>query len=307
MAIAIDQPHVFLIFGTGWIATQIKELLEKQGVKVVSSDARIESREQVLTALAIHRPTRVINCAGLRGLPNADWCEDHKIETVRSNILGVLNVVDCCFQLGIHVTQLGSACIYDTDPTRAPDANFTEEDDPNYAGSWYSCSRLLSENSIKHYPNLLLLRIRAPIAADFNPNNLTTKLISYKKLVNLPASGTILPNLLPGAILLSQAGDTGIYNLISPSPFTNNQIMTLMKKYIEPSLNWENFELDDMHKVLKAPRCHPVFDSSKLINRLRELGHEVKDTPEALEELFIEMADKGYGPGGKLSRTKLAV
>lgn len=121
------------------------------------------------SALAIHRPTRVINCAGLRGLPNADWCEDHKIETVRSNILGVLNVVDCCFQLGIHVTQLGSACIYDTDPTRAPDANFTEEDDPNYAGSWYSCSRLLSENVRR--PGRPPKKKRREVLTNSNPEN----------------------------------------------------------------------------------------------------------------------------------------
>nr|POE48638.1 trifunctional udp-glucose 4,6-dehydratase/udp-4-keto-6-deoxy-d-glucose 3,5-epimerase/udp-4-keto-l-rhamnose-reductase rhm1 [Quercus suber] len=52
------------------------------------------------------------NCAGTRGAPNVDWCEDHKIETIGSNLLGTLSIVDTCYQMGIHITQFGSACIY---------------------------------------------------------------------------------------------------------------------------------------------------------------------------------------------------
>jgi nucleoside-diphosphate-sugar epimerase len=91
--------------------------------------------------------THVFNCAGLRGTPNADWCEDHQVEVTRSNILGVLNVVDCCFELGVHVTQFGSGCIYDQDEAHPLDgAGFTEDETPFYAGSAYSRSRLIAEN-----------------------------------------------------------------------------------------------------------------------------------------------------------------
>ncbi|KAI1634713.1 NAD(P)-binding protein [Biscogniauxia mediterranea] len=283
-------PHVFLIFGNGWIASQVKELLLASNKKVITSLVRIESREQVLSELAIHKPTRVINCAGAHGTPNADWCEDHKIETVRSNVLGVLNVVDCCFQLGIHITHFGSACIYDRSPTNSV---FTEEDEPFYAGSWYSRSRLLSENSIRHYPNVLILRVREPIAADLHPNNLISKLFRYQKLLNMPGSGSVLPNLLPGAILLCEHAVTGIYNLISPRPWTNNEVMELAREHIRPGLAWENFGLDDMRATLKAPRCNPVFDPAKLVAKLAELGYEVKGSREALEDVFLEMKAKG--------------
>lgn len=169
--------------------------------------------------LALYKPTRVINCTGLRGLPNVDWCEDHKIETMRSNVLGVLNLVDTCFELGIHITQIGSACVFDRD-LNSQDPPFTEEDKPNYDASWYSRTRLISENvrvvakpflstfslsfplvistlknatnshvkqSISHYPNLLLFRIRTPVGADLNVNNLITKLIKYDRLLSVPA------------------------------------------------------------------------------------------------------------------------
>lgn len=91
--------------------------------------------------------THVFNCAGIRGTPNADWCEDHQIEVTRSNILGALNLVDCCYELGVHVSHFGSGCIYDQDEAHPLDGTgFTEEETPFYGGSTYSRTRLVSEN-----------------------------------------------------------------------------------------------------------------------------------------------------------------
>lgn len=136
-----------------------------------------------------HKPTRVFNCAGTRGVPNVDWCEDHKVETVRSNVLGALNVADTCLQLGgggVHVTHLGSACIYtSSEAEAAARPPFTEEDEPFFQGSWYARSRLIGEQALRHYPNLLLLRVRLPIAADLHENNHLTRLMRFEKIVDL--------------------------------------------------------------------------------------------------------------------------
>ncbi|KAK0637389.1 epimerase/hydratase [Bombardia bombarda] len=288
------RPQIFLIFGNGWIASQIKELLEAAGKTVVVSLVRTESREEVTNELIRHNATNVFNCAGLRGTPNADWCEDHQVEVTRSNILGVLNVVDCCFELSIHVTQFGSGCIYDQDEAHPLDGTgFTEEETPFYGGSMYSRSRLLSENTIRVYPNVLILRLRGPMAADLNQKNLITRLMTYKKLISIPSSISVLTNLLPGAVLMAEYGVTGIYNLVNPQPCTNNQVMELAKKYIRPSLTWENFEVEDMNKVLKAPRANVTLDATKLVKKCRELGYEIKDSQTAVEDMFIEMRAKG--------------
>ncbi|KAL2871185.1 UDP-4-keto-6-deoxy-glucose-3,5-epimerase/ UDP-4-keto-rhamnose-4-keto-reductase [Aspergillus lucknowensis] len=288
-----SQGQVFLIFGNGFIANQIKDLLLQEGKKVIMSRARIESREQVLSELTKHTPTRVINCAGVRGTPNADWCEDHKIETVRSNVLGPLNVVDVCHELGnIHVTHLGSACIYNTLPgdERPP---WKETDEPFFQGSWYNRSRLLSELSIRHYPNLLLLRVRLPIAAVMHKDNHITRLLGFRKIIDLTGSGTVLTNLLPGAIILSEHGETGIYNFVNPGEISNVEIMELAKQYIRPEQEWDTFTLDEMLAILKAPRAHCVLDATKLQDKLREYGYAVKDQREALEEVFQILAAKG--------------
>lgn len=65
---------------------------------------------------------------------------------MRSNVLGVMNVIDCCYLQDIHVTHFGSACIFDQDDAHPVEGSgFTEEDEPNWVGSWYSRSRNVSE------------------------------------------------------------------------------------------------------------------------------------------------------------------
>ncbi|KAI3395672.1 hypothetical protein diail_969 [Diaporthe ilicicola] len=283
----------FLMFGNGWIANQIKDLLVAQGKGIVMSAARTDSREQVLSELVKHRPTRVINCAGTRGVPNVDWCEDHKVETVRSNVLGVLNVVDTCLQLGLHVTHLGSACIYTVSEAETRPTPFKEADEPFFQGSWYARSRLISELAVRHYPNLLLLRIRLPIAADLHENNHVTRLMKFDKIVDPTGSGSVLPNLLPAAIILSEHGETGIYNFVTPGQISNVELMELAKKYIRPDLVWQKFGLGDMLKILRAPRANCVMDATKLQKKLREYGYEIKDRREALEDVFQTMAARG--------------
>ncbi|KAI8633726.1 putative rhamnose biosynthetic enzyme 1 [Xylariaceae sp. FL1651] len=286
--------ETFLIFGNGWIANQFKDLLITQGKPVIMSKARTDSREQVLNELKEHKPTRVINCAGIRGTPNVDWCEEHKEETMRSNVLGALNVADTCFMQGIHVTHIGSACIYNLSEEEIKDhAPFKETDEPFFQGSWYGHSRLLSELTIRHYPNLLLLRIRLPIAADLHRNNHLGRLLKFEKIVNWTGSGTVLPNLLPAAIVLMEHSETGIYNLVTPGQLSNHEIMELAKQYIRPDLKWQTFGLDDMLKTYKAPRANCIMDSTKLETKLREYGYEVKPRREALEEVFQMMAQKG--------------
>lgn len=42
------------------------------------------------------------------GRPNVDWCEDNKEATIRSNVVGTLNLADCCFLKGVHMTNFAT-------------------------------------------------------------------------------------------------------------------------------------------------------------------------------------------------------
>lgn len=130
----------FLIWGgKGWVAGHLETLLKGQGKEVYTTTVRMEDREAVKAELEKIKPTHVLNCAGCTGRPNVDWCEDHKEETMRSNVIGTLNLTDCCAQAGIHCTVFATGCIYhynDTHPIGGP--GFTETDPANFKGSFYS-------------------------------------------------------------------------------------------------------------------------------------------------------------------------
>jgi 3,5-epimerase/4-reductase len=109
------------------------------GTEVHTTTVRMQNREAVIAELEKVKPTHVLNAAGSTGRPNVDWCEDHKEDTVRNNVVGTLNLTDCCFLKGIHITVFATGCIYaydDVHPIGGP--GFLETDKANFNGSFYS-------------------------------------------------------------------------------------------------------------------------------------------------------------------------
>ena len=103
-----------LIYGgkTGWIGGMMNDMCREKGIEVYNSEVRIENRADVEAELDTIKPTHVLMSAGITGRPNIDWCEDHKAETIRTNVIGTLNVADLCAQKGIHNTVYATGCIF---------------------------------------------------------------------------------------------------------------------------------------------------------------------------------------------------
>ena len=101
----------FLLFGAnGWIATHLTTLLRQQHKNVKTTTVRMENQAAVQQVLDDMKPTHVINCAGKTGRPNIDWCEEYKMETVETNVVGTLMLAHECLQRGIHLTVLATGC-----------------------------------------------------------------------------------------------------------------------------------------------------------------------------------------------------
>ena len=87
---AATDAKVWLVMGgkTGWIGQQLVAMLQKQGETAVVAESRLESREALAAELDRVQPTHVLNAAGVTGRPNVDWCESHREETIRTNVVG---------------------------------------------------------------------------------------------------------------------------------------------------------------------------------------------------------------------------
>lgn len=273
----LQEPLRFLIFGgeTGWIGQKLVALLKEQGHIVGVPKARLEQRESVEQEIVDFKPDRVLNAAGITGRPTIDWCEDHKIETLRANMIGALTLADLCAKYNVHMTNYGTGCIYEYDEKHqlGSGIGFTEEEIPNFAGSYYSKTKIMLDTLLGDYPNVLNLRIRMPISDDLNHRSFVTKISRYNKVINIPNSMTILTDLLPVSIKMSERQLIGKYNFTNPGVISHNEVLDLYREYIDPDFVYHNFTVKEQAQVIKAPRSNNELDVSKLLKEFPEIPH----------------------------------
>lgn len=225
-----------LIFGkSGWLGGWLGEICEEKGLDYSFATARLENREALAKELDTVKPTHILNAAGITGRPNVDWCESHKIETIRVNVIGTLNLADLANERDIHVTMFATGCIFhynDADHKMYSGVGFTEEDTPNFHGSFYSHTKAYVEDMLKVYPKVLVLRVRMPIGADLTfHRNFIYKISKYERVVNIPNSMTVLPEMLPIAVEMARRNLVGIFNFTNPGVVTHNEILEMYRDY----------------------------------------------------------------------------
>ncbi|KAJ6801699.1 trifunctional UDP-glucose 4,6-dehydratase/UDP-4-keto-6-deoxy-D-glucose 3,5-epimerase/UDP-4-keto-L-rhamnose-reductase RHM1-like [Iris pallida] len=265
----------FLIYGrTGWIGGLLGKICEKQGIPYEYGKGRLEERSSLLQDIQNVKPTHVFNAAGVTGRPNVDWCESHKPETIRTNVVGTLTLADVCREHDLLVMNYATGCIfeYDAEHLEGSGIGFKEEDKPNFAGSFYSKTKAMVEELLKEYENVCTLRVRMPISSDLsNPRNFITKISRYNKVVNIPNSMTVLDELLPISVEMAKRNLRGIWNFTNPGVVSHNEILEMYKKYIDPSFKWANFTLEEQAKVIVAARSNNEMDATKLKTEFPEL------------------------------------
>lgn len=283
--------HIYLVFGAqGWIGGKLVALLKEKGHTVIVGMSRLENRESIEAEIITAKPDFVLNAAGKTGRPNVDWCEDHKQETIRSNLIGALTLADVCYKHGIHMTNFGTGCIYEYDEKHPMHSGigFKEEEAPNFDKSYYSKTKIMLDTLLQDYPNVLNLRLRMPISDDLNPRSFITKIIGYKRVVNIPNSMTILTDLLPISIEMTERKMTGVYNFVNPGVVSHNEILDLYKKFINNNFTYQNFSIEEQSKILKAGRSNNELDAHKLLKEFPQIPH----IKQSILQVFMRMRDK---------------
>ncbi|XP_004498563.1 trifunctional UDP-glucose 4,6-dehydratase/UDP-4-keto-6-deoxy-D-glucose 3,5-epimerase/UDP-4-keto-L-rhamnose-reductase RHM1-like [Cicer arietinum] len=270
-----DSGLKFLIYGkTGWIGGLLGKICDEERICWEYGRGRLQDRRSIVEDIKRVMPTHVLNAAGVTGRPNVDWCESHKVETIRTNVVGTLTLADVCKESGLYVMNFATGCIfeYDKEHPLGSGIGFKEEDKPNFIGSYYSKTKAMVEDLLKEYDNVCTLRVRMPISSDLsNPRNFITKISRYNKVVNIPNSMTVLDELLPISIEMAKRNLKGIWNFTNPGVISHNEILELYKEYIDPQFKWENFDLEEQAKVIVAQRSNNEMDASKLKNEFPNL------------------------------------
>ena len=264
-----------LVFGAkGYLGQQFLQILPES----IGSSADIADQKAVKTEIEKHQPDVIINAAGKTGRPNVDWCEDHKLETIRANVTGPLVLLDECMSRGIYSVHLSSGCIYEGDNNGV---GFSETDAPNFSGSFYARTKAWSDQILKEFP-VLTLRLRMPFDNTLNDRTLLAKLLKYSRVLDVQNSITYLPDFLAAASLLIGKRRTGVYNIVNPGTISPYEMMQSYKEHVDPSHTFERLTLDQLPSVTKAGRSNCVLSGKKLQGE----GIELRQVHNAIEHAW---------------------
>ncbi len=263
-----------IVLGPGFLGTRIAAEL-----RCILSHRNALDISSLRSYLDKERPDVVINAVGKTGRPNIDWCEDHKEETMQSNVVAATNLCLESVKRGIYFVHLGSGCLYQGDNDGK---GYGEEDKPNCHGQFYGRTKILAENILKEFP-CLQLRLRMPIDDRPHPRNFVDKVKHYPRVINAQNSMTILPDMISALRLLIERRKTGIYNCVNPGAISAAEVMQMYKEIVDPGHNFEVFSVRALAKSARAKRCNCILNTDKL----KAEGIEMPEIHQAVRDCLV--------------------
>ena len=271
-----------LVYGArGWIGSTAIECLRTKYpfVEIVASKLRVDNIEDVQAELDEIKPDRVLCAIGRtngtyegKHIPTIDYLEKPgKLrENIRDNLFAPVSLALQCKQRGIHLTYLGTGCIFTYSQTQKV---FTEKDTPNFYDSSYSTVKGFTDSLMKQFDNVLNLRIRMPISFEVHPRNLIIKLVGYSKICSIPNSMTVFDDLIPILCKAMVEGVTGTFNFVNPGNITHQEILEMYKEIINPEHKYELVDYDTQMKFLAAGRSNNELSTDKLTAKFGPIPH----------------------------------
>lgn len=297
---------IYLLGKTGYVGGWIEGYFKEKGYDLQTLRFDVTDLEEVRKGLEGVKDAVVINATGKTGKPNVDWCEDHRLETTKVNVDGAINVAEVASEQGNYVIQIGSGCIFSSYEERGrphergdgPGANFqgdgiyefTEEDEPNFFGSFYSQTKAVAEGALKEISNVCILRIRMPLQGSENPKNLLNKLLAYDKILSVPNSMTVMEDFMPFLEKVIEKRPTGVLNAVNPGVYEHRMLLEMYREMIDPSREFEYIGLKEFEGMTVAKRSNCVL-SAKLTEEMGIAMPEVKESlPKLIERYKKSMA-----------------
>lgn len=282
---------IWLIYGAnGWIGSKLFKLLSRDSNnKVIKGEARCDDPVAVAEEIKFHAPTHIVCTIGRthgEGFTTIDYLEggpDKLAVNLRDNLFAPLMLADLCKQHNIHLTYMGTGCIYTDSDVYESQGGAKETDLPNFFGSSYSVVKGFTDRLMRNYDSTVLnLRIRMPIDDSDSDRNLINKIVKYKHVHQTPNSMTVLPELLPVAIDLAMKKITGSFNFANPDAISHPEILELYKKYVDPEFEYKVIDHEEEKQYVKAARSNIILNTDKLTS----LYPHIKPIKESVEALF---------------------
>lgn len=260
-----------LIFGKGFIGERLQGAFHWD-----VSDRKIFSYRDAEEEIEKYKPEMIINCIGSTGIRNVDDCELDKEKTLLSNTFVPIILAEVAFRHKIKLVHISSGCIYHFDYSN--DKPISEERIPDFYHLFYSRGKVYAERALEVFCsefNILIPRIRIPLDNRSHPKNILSKLIQYKRVIDLPNSVTYIPDFIKALEHLIKIDAKGVYNVVNKNGLKYPDILDIYKKYI-PDFEYEVID----YKTLNMVRTNVIMSTRKL----ESTGFQVREINEVLEE-----------------------
>lgn len=276
--------HKILIFGNGQVGNLYLDYFNSIGWKAEIAKVDVTDKQQVEKAVADFAPTVAINTAAKT---NLEYCQNNRLEAFNVNVLGADNIAQVCDSEGIHFLHFSSGCIFqsiDADDVKFEDSEF----DPK---SYYSLTKVWSEQLVPWNKSenfkCAILRPRQPISANVNRMNMLVKMLFFSKFIDTPNTGTVLEDMMEWTKVIIEKEATGIFHLANPGWTTPYKIGELLKKYINPDMEFSKITKAELDKLTPNIRVDAVLN----VDKLKTLGIDPVPYEQRLEETIIKLGE----------------
>lgn len=260
-----------LMFGKGFIGERLKEIF-----KCNISERKIYSLADAEEEIRKYNPKILINCIGHTGKNNVDDCELDKDKTLFSNSFVPIILAEVSLRYKLKLVQISSGCIYHFDYFN--DRPIDEKEAPQFFDLFYSRTKIYAERALEVLSDrfdILIIRIRIPLDNRPHPRNILTKLIKYRKVINIPNSVTYIPDFIKALKHLIRINARGVYNVVNKGGLRYPVILDIYKKYI-PDFHYEIID----YEKLKLVRTNLILS----VKKLESTGLKVRGIKEVLKE-----------------------
>jgi 3,5-epimerase/4-reductase len=267
-----------LIFGNGYLGRRCASVW---GDEAVVTKAFVNTVDDAVKEIQIHKPNVVLNAAGIVGKPNVDWCDDNQMQTIQGNTVLPIILAEACAKKDVYLLHMGTGCIYYGE-SEHEDNHWREDDfanpEPAYTRSKYAADLVLSK-----LPNVGIARLRMPI--DWIPSdaNLINKLASFDKVIDVENSVTIVEDMIDVFYQLMQKRAQGIFHVTNPGTMKHRDLLALYKALVDPthSNEWITKEELTAQGLAKKTRSNNFLSSDRLVEHnihMRPIEEALSDT-----------------------------
>lgn len=274
-----------LIIGQGYIGKRCYEAWKNEAIL---ADKKVYTVEDVLGLLDEHKPDAVLNAAGVRGKPNVDWCETHQLETIQGNTKLPIIIAEACQQKNIYLLHIGSGCVFYGE---SPDKKGWKEDDFANPIAVYSKAKYAADLALSTLNNVGIARIRMPIDSIPFQGNLIDKLASFKKVIDVENSVTIIEDMMKVFYELLSQKASGIFHVTNPGTIRHRDIIALYEKYVDKNHTNEWIHEEELvsEGLTKKARSNNKLQSNNLVKYnivMRPINEALEDTMKKYAELI---------------------